>query len=160
MNSLELICEAGDDAPTSKWKTTPERIDAVVERPERIVGDQRPPRIEVTLVVTVESESNFYVGFTENLSDGGVFVATHAPREIGCAVDLVIELSYQPPIRAKGTVRWLRQYSEVNETVPGMGIRFDHLSTEDARRLHEFAKVRQPMFFDDEVLAEKPIAPA
>jgi uncharacterized protein (TIGR02266 family) len=155
MKNMDLICEADNDALTSRGKTSPEGIEAVVERPERIDGDRRRPRIEVTLVVTLESESNLYVGFTENLSEGGVFVATHALRKIGSAVDLVIELAQQPPIRAKGSVRWLRQYSEVNETDPGMGIRFDQLSAEDAGRLHEFAKARQPIFFDDEVLAEK-----
>jgi uncharacterized protein (TIGR02266 family) len=152
MKSRDLVCEPDNDGPTSRRKTVPEAVETVVERSEQ-VDERRRPRIEVTLMVTVESESNLYVGFTENLSDGGVFVATHALRKIGSLVDLIIELAQQPPIRAKGTVRWLRPYSEVNETVPGMGIRFDQLSAEDAGRLHEFAKARQPIFFDDETLS-------
>src|SRR6187401_2236411 len=36
----------------------------------------RSPRMEVRLVVSIESDSNFYAGFTENLSESGVFVAT------------------------------------------------------------------------------------
>src|SRR5436305_3844860 len=150
MKNVELAGEGGDEAVTARRKTVPGRTDTLVERKDRIEQERRRPRIEVTLMVTVESESNLYVGFTENLSEGGVFVATHTLRKIGSAVDLVIELAQQPAIHAKGTVRWLRHYSEVNETVPGMGIRFDHLSPEDARRLHEFAKARQPIFFDDE----------
>jgi len=151
MKSTELIRDTdNNDATTTKWKTIPERVGAAGERPQQVDDGRRCPRVEVTLMVTVESESNLYVGFTENLSDGGVFVATHAVRKIGSAVDLVIELAQQPPVRAKGTVRWLRHYSEVNETSPGMGIRFDSLSDADAHRLHEFAKLRQPIFFDDE----------
>jgi uncharacterized protein (TIGR02266 family) len=150
MKTPDLARETDSGANTSSRKAVPEGNDTPVEQRERSEGERRRPRIEVTLMVTVESESNLYVGFTENLSEGGVFVATHALRKIGSAVDLVIELAQGPTIHANGTVRWLRQYSEVNETVPGMGIRFDHLSSEDARRLHEFAKARQPLFFDDE----------
>jgi hypothetical protein len=44
-------------------------------------------RAKVSVGITVESESNFYVGFTERVSDGGVFVATHAPMRIGSTDD-------------------------------------------------------------------------
>jgi uncharacterized protein (TIGR02266 family) len=110
----------------------------------------KEPRAKVTVAITAESESNFYVGFTEKLSDGGVFVATHAPWSIGRAVDLEIALPEQPPILARGTVRWIREYSEANETVAGVGIRFDRLTSHDATRILEFAKSRAAMFFDDE----------
>jgi len=140
-----------DDAPTSKFSALPEKIDDVVVV-ERRASDARGEvnRVEVRLGVGIESESNFYIGCTENLSEGGVFVATHSLCKIGCRVDLVIAMRYQAPIRAKGTVRWLRPYSETDENPPGMGIRFDSLSAEDAERIHEFANCRQPMFFDDD----------
>ena len=38
---------------------------------------RRYPRHDVELEVTMESESNFYMGLTENLSEGGIFIATH-----------------------------------------------------------------------------------
>jgi uncharacterized protein (TIGR02266 family) len=106
--------------------------------------------LEVTLVLDLDSESNFYAGFTENLSECGVFVATFAPLSIGSSVDVVIVLGSREPIRARGTVRWQRSYSESNETTPGMGIRFDHLSAEHTARIHEFSLRRAPIFFDDE----------
>src|SRR5438552_14188803 len=99
----------------------------------------------------MESESNFFLGFTENLSEGGVFVATHALSDIGSSVDLVIALADERPIRANGTVQWVRADSEANSTVPGMGFRFDDLSASDARRIAEFIWTRAPLFFDDEV---------
>src|SRR5882757_753111 len=110
----------------------------------------KEPRGKVTVSITGESESNFYVGFTEKVSDGGVFVATHAPMRIGCTIDLEIVLPGHEPLRTRGTVHWLREYSEENGTVPGMGIRFDRLSNADAPRIAEFAAMRTPMFFDDE----------
>src|SRR6185295_8652321 len=125
------------DAPTTKWTALADKV-------------VREQRVEVTVLVTMESDSNFFLGFTENLSEGGVFVATHASSEIGSSVDLVIMLADQEPIRARGKVRWLREYSEANGTVPGMGIRFDGLSPSDGRRISEFTMMRAPLFFDDE----------
>jgi uncharacterized protein (TIGR02266 family) len=129
----------------------------VVERRERT--EEQGPRLEVSLAVGIDSDSNFYVGFTENLSNGGIFVATHAFAAIGSSVGLVIELPNQTPIRAKGTVAWIREYSEANETTPGMGIRFEEVSQQDVDRILEFAKTRQPIFFDaDVVTAERVLA--
>jgi uncharacterized protein (TIGR02266 family) len=140
-----------DEIPTSRFLAVRDKGDViVVERRDHDGPRQDRARLEVRLIVSVSSESNFYIGFTENLSDGGVFVATHAPRSIGHGVDLIIVLPGESPIRASGTVRWLRQYSEDNETVPGMGVRFEELAPEDAARIHEFMKSRAPMFFDDE----------
>ncbi len=160
--NLEPTCDADrdDDMPTSKWSAVPERIDDVVVVERRASGTVgEVARIEVRLVVGIESESNFYIGCTENISDGGVFVATHSLFKIGSRVDLTIAMRYQEPIKATGTIRWLRPYSETNETPPGMGIRFDSLSEEDAERIREFANCRQPMFFDDDLAYSSAAAP-
>ena len=121
----------------------------IVHRTERVEGAMSP-RAEVSLAVSVESESNFYAGFTENLSECGVFVATHAPLEIGSTVEVSVALPENETIRARGTVRWLRPYSESNGIAPGMGVRFDQLSAKDSARIQAFCEARAPMFFDDE----------
>jgi uncharacterized protein (TIGR02266 family) len=148
-----------DDATTSKFAVLPHEIEVVVvERPRQVERDEGAPRLDVTLMVTVDSDSNFYVGFTENLSDGGVFVATHVPRPIGCSVNLAIALPNQMPIHAKGTVAWVREYSESNEAAPGMGVRFDQISQQDVSRVLEFSRARQPMFFDGEIVVAERVA--
>jgi uncharacterized protein (TIGR02266 family) len=110
----------------------------------------KEPRAKVTVAVTAESESNFYVGFSENVSEGGVFVATDALMRIGTVVDLEITLPGQAPFGARGTVRWLQEDSEANGTVSGMGIRLDRLASADTNRIVEFATARAPMFFEIE----------
>jgi len=154
MRGNEAISNAAsdDDVPTTKWTAVADQIeDVVAGGPE--AGDRagRGPRTVASVTVSFESESNFYVGLTGSALDGGIFIATHLPRSIGSAVDLTIGLPQEPPIQAKGTVRWLRPYSEANETTPGMGVRLEHIATEDAIRIREFAKSRQPLFFDDDV---------
>ena len=141
-----------DDGPTAKWVAIADKIEDVAadgREPNHGAGARR--RTEASVTVNLESESNFYVGLTGSALDGGIFIATHLPSDIGSPVDLTIVLPQEPPIQAKGTVRWLRAYSDANETTPGMGIRLDHLATDDAIRIREFAKSRQPIFFDDEV---------
>jgi uncharacterized protein (TIGR02266 family) len=117
-------------------------------------SEPRPARVEVTLAVGIENESNFYAGFTENMSECGVFVATYALLRVGTKIDLSITLPNGAEIRAIGTVRWLRQYSESNGTSAGMGIRFDRISSRDAALVQEFTESRAPMFFDDEAVGE------
>ncbi len=148
-----------DDVPTSKFVAAPDRIEVIViERHERLLWGDRAPLLEVSLMVTLESESNFYVGFTDNLSDGGVFVATHAPKPIGSTVSLIIALPQQMPVSAQGRVAWLREYSESNDAVPGMGIQFDLLLPRDADRILEFARTRDPIFFDGEIVVAERVA--
>jgi len=106
-------------------------------------------RLALELEVTLQSDSNFYIGLTENLSDGGIFVATHLVQPIGTVVSLTLRLpNRKSPLVASGSVRWVREFSESLEAPPGMGIEFEPLSADDARSIHEFLEARTPMFFD------------
>jgi uncharacterized protein (TIGR02266 family) len=154
------LTDEDDDVPTNRVPSGAHEVDVVVVERSLDERGERATRLDVSLMVSIDSDSNFYVGFTENLSDGGVFVATHAPRPIGCLVDLAVALPNQLPIHAKGTVAWVREYSDANEAAPGMGIRFDQISPEDVTRILEFTRARQPMFFDGEiVIAERVASP-
>jgi len=106
-------------------------------------------RLVLELEVSLQSDSNFYIGLTENLSDGGIFVATHLVQPIGTVVSLTLRLpNKRAPVVTAGRVRWVREFAESLEAPPGMGISFEALSEEDARSIHEFIEARTPMFFD------------
>jgi uncharacterized protein (TIGR02266 family) len=108
-------------------------------------------RADVELEVTLESEHNFYLGLTENLSEGGLFIATHLLRPLGSTVAVTLKLPNSPePIVTQGTVRWVRQYSETSDTGPGIGVRFEHVSPEHTQIIREFVKARQPLFHDED----------
>lgn len=107
---------------------------------------RRSHRQTVEIEVGISTESNFFVGFTENLSEGGVFVATYALKPIGSVVDVVLTFPNGEDLRVPGVVRWLRESS--TEGWPGMGVQFEHLSPADEQNIRKFLALREPMFYD------------
>lgn len=126
---------------------------AIVQLSERPSTENRRshPRFGVEIEVGIHSDHNFYAGFSENLSEGGVFVATHQTKPVGSVIEISISLpTSEEPIRARGEVRWLRSYNETSDSPPGMGIRFVELEPKSADAIQAFLRHRDPLFFDDE----------
>jgi uncharacterized protein (TIGR02266 family) len=114
-------------------------------------GRRAHARFAVDIDVTVASDHNFYQGFAENISAGGIFIATHLIKPVGSKIDLSICLpGISTVIQGVGEVRWVRDYNESSNVPPGMGIRFVELSSESAQAITSFLAHREPMFFDDE----------
>jgi uncharacterized protein (TIGR02266 family) len=107
------------------------------------------PRLSLELEVSLQSDSNFYIGLTENLSNGGIFVATHLVQPIGTVVALTLRLpNRKEPLKLGGRVKWIRDFSETLDAPPGMGIAFETISEDGVRAVHEFLAARTPLFFD------------
>ena len=114
-----------------------------------VPDDRVHRRLSLELEVTLHSDSNFYLGLTQNLSNGGIFVATHLVQPMGTVVELALRL----PTRATalslvGRVRWVREVHDAFDVPPGMGIEFEGISEEDSRTIGEFLVARTPLFFD------------
>ena len=107
-------------------------------------------RFSVDLDMTVGSDHNFYAGFAENLSAGGVFIATHKLKPAGSKIELSINLPEGVQVRAAGEVRWIRVFNEHSDTPPGMGVRFTDLDAASVSAIQAFLSRREPLFFDDE----------
>lgn len=119
--------------------------------PEAESGHRREhSRFSVDLDVTIGSDHNFYAGFAENLSAGGVFIATHKLKPVGSKIDLSINLPDGAQLQASGEVRWIRVFNEQSDTPPGMGVRFENLEPSAVEAIQAFLSRRDPLFFDDE----------
>ncbi len=139
-------------APTGSEARSP-RDEATFTKNPSVSPDNRriTPRYSVDLDVTMSSEHNFYSGFAENISSGGLFIATHLLKPVGERLEIVLTLPGAPePIRAMGEVRWVREYSERSNVPPGVGIRFVNLPDDAARAIEAFVKDREPLFYDDD----------
>jgi uncharacterized protein (TIGR02266 family) len=131
-------------------------IDDVSEddRPSRVAAandKRRHNRVPVEVDIDFSSESNFYNGFTENISEGGVFVATYELKPMGEKVTMKFRLpDSEETIECEGEVRWIRVANQDTPDVsPGLGLQFVNMSPELQARVDAFIREREPMFFDD-----------
>lgn len=151
-------------APARRFKKLSELVERVdQQRQERgPEADEAPARgsarqhDRVTLQTTIDflSDSNFYTGIMDNISEGGVFIATFETAEVGSRVKLEFSLpDDNPPVRVEGEVRWSRVHHQQSdgEVLPGIGLRFLDLSPADRARIELFVTRRETIYFDDEV---------
>jgi uncharacterized protein (TIGR02266 family) len=127
------------------------------------VGDRRlHARYELKLAITMQGENNFYTGLSENISEGGIFIATSHQLAVGTPVRIELTLpSSDTPLSVFGTVQWVRgpdatarsfelfgAGAEVYGAMPGIGVRFHDLGSETLRAIRAFMARREPVFFD------------
>jgi uncharacterized protein (TIGR02266 family) len=118
-----------------------------------IDAGRRHRRIGLRTEVHLESDSNFYTGLTNNLSEGGLFVATAELLARGTVLDLEFSLpDGGPPVRLTGVVRWIRENHENIEGPPGMGVQFVELDDRTQARLERFVHMRDTLYYDDDLL--------
>lgn len=107
-------------------------------------------RAELRADVSLYSETNFWSGFTEDLSEGGLFVATYELLPIGTRMELVFELPSGAEVRTSAEVRWHRAARQGSDTMPGMGFSFLNLSQSDLATIRAFVKHRDPLLWDED----------
>ena len=106
-------------------------------------------RVDVALHVTMGSESNFFMGLTENISEGGIFIPTHQLKPMGTKLSFALFLpGSDEPVCVDGVVRWVRNWSVETDAAPGIGVQFESLSDEDGQRVRDFMDQRAPLFHD------------
>ena len=110
-------------------------------------------RFDLEVKVDLESDHNFYTGLTQNISAGGLFIATNAIRRIGDRIVLKFSLPGRTdPLAVETEVRWIRENSALNRVdgATGMGVRFVNLSPEAAKAIQDFIQSRDSLYYDDE----------
>lgn len=114
---------------------------------------QRHPRAPLAVEINMDSESNFFVGFSENISEGGLFIATHHTRKVGDTFPVAFKLPGRPlPIHCMVEVAWNREEVQVTDPrqgVAGMGVRFVGLPPEVKQAIQSFSEQREALFFPE-----------
>ena len=106
-------------------------------------------RIDAEFDVDLHSEHNFFTGFSEDLSEGGVFIATYESRRIGEHLTIAFRLpGDEEPIRAVVEVKWTRDHNADANVPPGVGAAFVDVAPEDRARIERFVRHRKPYFFE------------
>jgi uncharacterized protein (TIGR02266 family) len=110
---------------------------------------RRAARVELSIEIGIDDHTNFYVGFSENVSAGGLFIATYRLMPVDTEVALTFVLPDELPIFVHGIVRWLRDPRDVSasEVPPGMGIEFVNLGEAEQARIDAYIGTRAPLFY-------------
>lgn len=109
-------------------------------------------RHEIELEVGLETDHNFYTGLTQDISSGGLFVATHQLKRIGEHIKLKFKLpNMVAAVEIDTEVRWVRESGPMNHGMePGMGLKFIDIPAEVKAAMESFLKQRDSLFYDDE----------
>jgi c-di-GMP-binding flagellar brake protein YcgR len=100
-------------------------------------GDQRRfPR--VPLATQVQHDAGTLIGFSRDVSTGGMFIETNQALDPGTQLSLRFHLGNEEPI-VKAEAEILYQISKV-----GIGLRFTEVSPEDYERIRAYVSERDP----------------
>lgn len=104
------------------------------------------PRAMLEVDIGLLSQSHFYTGLSQDVSRGGVFVATYQPLDRGTLVTLYFELPSGVALEAPGVVRWTRDATDT--AAPGMGVAFEELDDHACSAIADYCVERPPLYHD------------
>lgn len=109
------------------------------------------PRGALEANIGATTESNFFVGFSGEISEGGVFIATYTALERGQPVTVTVTLPGGFETKVNGLVRFVRDPLDfAADSEPGIGVQFESGLPHDTRELIlRFIRKRAPMFYDE-----------
>ncbi|MDP7111161.1 MAG: TIGR02266 family protein [Myxococcota bacterium] len=97
------------------------------------------PRYPLRVRIDLVGPHGFVKATTENLSAGGLFVATKAPYPVGSRVDLVLRILHAPPMELGGEVRWVRDAAG-GGIQGGMGIQLHGVTAAQGQVIESFLR--------------------
>ena len=111
--------------------------DFVFENGVMYLEERGERRFRLHVNVTLRAEGHEFSAFSGDISDSGLFVATPEILPEGTEVDLKFKLPREEEaIELRGEVRWTREKGDYDrEVVPGFGVKFLDLVSEDRFRL-------------------------
>jgi len=106
--------------------------------------------INVNFEVSVDGPHNFFAGFTQDISKGGVFLATHQVYPIGTKMRLSFEIE-GVHIEVEAVVRWARKPENIfgNDLHPGMGLQFLNTDEKLIVAFESFLEKKEPLLIDE-----------
>ena len=100
---------------------------------------RRSERIDMVVRVNYKTVDELFSEFARNVNEGGIFVETEQPQELGSPISLQFCIpGEQEPISAEGRV--MRVSDGNGDEPPGMGIQFEQLSEHARERINELVR--------------------
>ncbi len=108
------------------------------------------PRTLLEVNLGANTRSNFFVGFSSEVSEGGVFLATFELLPARTSVRLLVTLPGDFHFEVDAWVRFVTEPGDLSSGgQPGLGLQFERLSPEARALILRFIRKRPPLFFDE-----------
>jgi uncharacterized protein (TIGR02266 family) len=134
-------------------KPTTTQMDAAAN-PDVNAGNRRnKDREDFNVEVGLLSDYQFYTGFTQNISSGGLFIATHDILRVGTQFNVSFRIpGVDHVFSCNAEVRWSRTYDggSLDEMQPGMGVRFVDLSEMEVGLINGYIVGRETLFHEND----------
>lgn len=100
---------------------------------------RRSDRIDLLVRVDYKTVDELFSEFARNINEGGLFVETEQPPELGSPIALQFRIpGAEEPIQAQGRV--VRITDGLGDEPPGMGIQFEKLDAETRELIDELVR--------------------
>jgi uncharacterized protein (TIGR02266 family) len=114
-----------------------------------MIEQRKHARLGVSVAVDFHSGHNFFKGRTQDVSLGGLFIATEVPLPVGTVIEVTMDMTtgVKPQLfRASADVMWVK--TAPDGATQGVGVRFKALSTSAQRAFEVFMALRKPLYLD------------
>ena len=110
-----------------------------VEGPDEWNERRKSDRVDLLVRVTYQSVDELFSEFARNINEGGVFIETDSPMDVGSTVALEFNLpGSEEAVQTIGRV--VRVSMGDGGSTPGMGIEFDELTEDDRQRINALVR--------------------
>lgn len=103
-------------------------------------GRREHRRVRIALEVSYRSMGSFLVSYSVDISQGGLFIETTRPKELGTEMELWLAIpGAQQDVRLKGTVVWIRRDAQGGQP-PGMGVQFKQVEDDCGQLIDQLVR--------------------
>jgi uncharacterized protein (TIGR02266 family) len=103
-------------------------------------GRREHRRVRIALQVSYRSTGSFLVSYSVDISQGGLFIETTRPREVGTEIELWLAIpGTKQDVRLKGTVVWIRRQAQAGHP-PGMGVQFQQVEADCGQLIDQIVR--------------------
>jgi type IV pilus assembly protein PilZ len=110
------------------------------EEPDSSNERRKSERVDLLVRVTYQSVDELFSEFARNINEGGIFIETDEPKELGSSLTLQFMLpGSDEAIEVAGLVVRVSNGDEAGE-VPGMGVEFGDLNSGARECINELVR--------------------
>jgi type IV pilus assembly protein PilZ len=127
-------------APTDWEEGSMEKAILEFEEPEGSDERRKSERVDLLVRVTYQSVDELFSEFARNINEGGLFIETDSPKELGSSLMLQFMLPGSDDVIEVGGIVVRVSHGDEAGDVPGMGVEFGELNSGAQECINELVR--------------------